>query len=190
MSSPFIQSSPDTKANNVFTSKTLTKNEKLDLIDNYMLNLEIISHIKEYDKLSVVNKQMSIDTPSYIQCLIRRWYGEGRNETLDAITGLINEIFQLTDELLNDEREKRRNNQFNVSFDIETNTNRIRNFKDTNSDILTKIMINLDKSIGGLQNLKITYLGDISITSQLDIIISKIQNRCDKIKKLLVIREN
>lgn len=188
MSIPFIQ--PTSENNSQINLRQLTKNEKIDLIDNYILNLEIISHIKEYDKLSVVNKQMSIDTPSYLQGLVRKWYGEGRNETLDAITNLINDIFQLTDELLNDERNKRRNNQYNVSFDIETNSNRIKNFKDTNSDILTKLMINLDKSVGGLQNLKITYLGDISITSQLDIIISKIQNRCDKIKKLLVIREN
>ena len=61
------------------------------------------------------------------------------------------------------------------------------NFKDDNSTIFQKIAINLSESIKGLQNLKITYIKDVSITSRLDIIINKIQNRINKIVQLLQI---
>ena len=48
--------------------------------------------------------------------------------------------------------------------------------------------IHLDESIKGIQNLKITYLGDTSINSELDLLISKIHNRIGQIKKILVIK--
>lgn len=189
MSSPF-NSTSSTDSNNI---KDLNKKEKTDILEKYLLSLEILGHIKEFDKLSVVNNKIEIDYPSYIQGIKRRWYGDSRKETLVAINQLINNIFKFTDDLLNDERQKRKNNHFNISYDISLNQSRINavtNFKDTNSDLLTKIMINLTKSISGLQNLKITYLGDVAISSQLEILISKIQNRIDKIKKLLVIKKD
>ena len=52
---------------------------------------------------------------------------------------------------------------------------------------LQKIVIGLNESINGLQNLKITYIGDVSITSKLDLIITKIQNRINKINAMLKI---
>ena len=43
-------------------------------------------------------------------------------------------------------------------------------------------------SIGGLQNLKITYLNDVSTTSKLDMLIVKIQNRINKIKDMMTLK--
>ena len=189
MSNPFNLTS-STDLNHI---KDLTKKKKTDILEKYLINLEILGHIKKFDKLSVVNNKIEIDYPSYLQGIKRRWHGDGRKETLSAINKLIDDVFKFTDDLLNDERQKRKNNHFNISYDISLNstkTNEVINFKDTNSDLLTKIMINLIKSVTGLQNLKITYLGDIAISSQLEILVSKIQNRIDKIKKLLVIKKD
>ena len=45
---------------------------------------EIISNIKEYDKLSIIDNKVCIDTPYMLQGLWRKWYGQGRTETLDV----------------------------------------------------------------------------------------------------------
>ena len=47
----------------------------------------------------------------------------------------------------------------------------------------------LSSSIRGLQNLKITYLNDVTTTSKLDLVIGKIQNRINKINKLMSIKK-
>ena len=45
-------------------------------------------------------------------------------------------------------------------------------------------MINLDEAIKGIQNLKKPYLGDTTVSSELDLLISKIHNRIEQIKNL------
>lgn len=144
------------------------------ILENLLLNIKILSNIKESDKLSTSNEEMLvIDSPSYLQGIYRTLYGDSREETLNKIDKIINDLFKITDEMLDNEskKKKRYNNKF----------------KDDNSTIFQKIAINLSESIKGLQNLKITYIKDVSITSRLDIIINKIQNRINKIVQLLQI---
>jgi len=62
-----------------------------------------------------------------------------------------------------------------------------KNFKDATINIYQTINQNLTESIGGLQNLKITYLNDITMTSKLDMLIVKIQNRISKINNMMVL---
>ena len=62
------------------------------------------------------------------------------------------------------------------------------NFDIVGLDILGSCDDSLTKSISGIQNLKITYLNDIVTTSQLDMLIIKIQNRCKKIKNITTLR--
>tara|TARA_B100000575_G_scaffold145139_1_gene115877 strand:+ start:4138 stop:4761 length:624 start_codon:yes stop_codon:yes gene_type:complete len=150
-------------------------------LENLLLNLQIISNIKEYDKLSIISERLSIDRPTIFQGLWRKFNGDGRTETLDSISNLIETIFRYTDTLL----EKENKNKYKISCRLDDNIT----FSDETSKIFSDIMINLDNCIKGLQNLKITYLSDISINSQLNFLISKISNRVDKIKKILVIKK-
>lgn len=150
-------------------------------LENLLLNLQIISNIKEYDKLSIISEKLCIDKPTIFQGLWRKINGDGRIETLDSINNLIDTIFRYTDTLL----EKENRNKYKINYKLDENIS----FSDETSKIFSDIMINLDNCIKGLQNLKITYLSDISINSQLNFLISKILTRVDKIKKILVIKK-
>ena len=178
---------------NIFYSQSqiFITQEEQEQLDTIILNLKIIANIKEYDKLSIIDDKICIDTPYMLQGLWRKWYGQGRNETLECIKKVINDIFMFTDELLkmNSNRSFRSNPIpiINNTNNNNTHTN-ITGFKESNSCIFSTIMINLDESIKGIQNLKITYLGDTTISSELDLLISKIHNRIEQIKKILVVR--
>lgn len=168
--------------------KVLPKSEKLIILDQLMKNLEIIGEVKEYDKLIVdSNNQISIDTLYYTQGIVRRLYGNGRDATINGLTRLITDVFKFTDGLLNQEREKRQHNMLNISYDIKANIfdNKMNNYRDTSSDILNRIATGLDAAATGLQNLKITYVNDAQVNTQLDLLISKIQHRVDTINKIV-----
>lgn len=218
----------------------LTKEEK-DELDLYILNLKIISNIKEYDKLSIYEQKLEIDCPSMFQGVWRNWNRQGRKESLDFLKQLIDKIFDFTDKLLimnqrgqmakaitigntsgvfyknivNNSELGTNNTEVNNTYEnnchqvnenqnntihnnnynqVENNQNEhnqennIVGFNEPNSCVFSTIMIHLDEAIKGIQNLKITYLGDTSINSELDMIIGKMYNRIEKIKKILVVR--
>ena len=143
-------------------------------LEKLLLNLKIIANLKEYDKLSTSDKNvLIIDSPSLFQGIYRTFYGDSRDETLNKIESIINEIFSITDNLL--EKSQNNNSYFNKNFDDDISTT------------FQSIVLNLSESVKGLQNLKITYLKDVSITSRIDLIINKIQNRITKIVQLLQI---
>ena len=174
-------------ANNLINSNTsvftLDKSHKLnekgkiniDKLDNLLLNLKIISNIKEFDKLSIENNDISIDVPYLLQGFMRKWNGDSRINTIDTINFIIDSIFNISDNLLETE------------LNIDDNLHCKINFNDNNSILFQKIVLGLSESITGLQNLKITYIGDVSIVSKLDLIITKIQNRINKINTMLKI---
>lgn len=204
----------------------LTNDEK-EVLDGYILNLKIISNIKEYDKLIVVGQKLEIDTPAVLQGVWRRWNGQGRKESLDYIKQLINDIFTFTDKLLiihqrnpiakaitigntsgrffknivknspddsnddsNDDSDDDNNNNTNNNNGNGDDTHldeASMGFTESNSCVFSTIMIHLDEAIKGIQNLKITYLGDTSVNSELDLTIGKMYNRIEKIKKILVV---
>lgn len=148
-------------------------------LESYLLNLKILSNIKEFDKLSTDGDNIIIDPPYIFQGLIRAWNGDSRTITITNINSLINYIFEISDILLEKELVNTSNNS---KFLINK-----PKFMDNNSMLFQKIVIGLNESINGLQNLKITYIGDVSITSKLDLIITKIQNRINKINAMLKI---
>jgi hypothetical protein len=184
------------KSQNIFYSQSqiyLTQEEQ-ERLDHLILCLKIIANIKEYDKLAIIDDKLCIDAPYILQGIWRKWHGQSRNETLNNIRNIIAEIFDFTDSLLRMNRESKYCSQpisiHQDSPNVFSNTKSNENFgfRESNSCVFSTIMINLDESIKGIQNLKITYLGDTSVCSELDLLISKIHNRIEKIKKILVIR--
>lgn len=151
-------------------------NDSDNLLDKLLLELKIISNIKEFDKISTSADVLKIDTPNIIQGLVRTWNRDGRDESVKKIDEIINKIFKITDDLLE--------NETTISSTNST-VNINRNFKDDTVSIFQTIVLHLTEATTGLQNLKITYLKDVSITSRIDLIITKIQNRITKINKMM-----
>lgn len=145
----------------------------IDINQIYII-LKIISNIKEYDKLiKTADNMIEIDNGNYTQAFRRWWNGHNRNETIEFLKDFIyNQTFKIIDDTLDNELD----NKKTVNF-----------FKETNHNILQKFLLELKNSIKGLQNLKITYSKDITITSNLDQIIEEIQFRIERIKQSLQI---
>jgi len=170
---------------------TLNENAKKDIdvndmLDKLLLELKIISNIKEYDKICVRDNIM-IDTPHLLQSVARTYNGDSREKSIKYIQKIIEEIFEILDNLL-EEAKKPLTGQSSIHYySNKSHINNI-NFKDETITIYQKTNQNLTESISGLQNLKITYLNDISTTAKLDMIIVKIQNRINKINSMMVLK--
>lgn len=144
-----------------------------DIEDN-ILNLKIISKIKENDKLCTHEKIIKIDPPSILQGVNRWINSEGRAVTLDKLKDIINNSLKITEKLLEDEKFKKDNN--------------LKDLEENNSQIFQKFIIEMTNSLLGLENLKKTYCEDITITAQIDILIKKITIRIEKMTKLFSIQ--
>lgn len=135
-------------------------------LNDVLINLKIIGHIKEYDKIRMED-HIEIDTPGYWRSMSRWWRGETRDTTIQTLNSIIcGEAFRLIDEIMQ----------------CDLNGQQYPNSNEPNRDILQKFMLELKNVIKGLQNLKVTYLSDISFKSQLDVIMEAIQFRLDRLK--------
>lgn len=149
-------------------------------LETLLLNLKIISNLKGDEKLSCAQDNISIDKNSVIQCIRRKMLGDSREHTLTVIESIVNRIFTITDELLEKE-----NSNCRPASDVNIQIDRENPFVDEPTATFQNIVIQLTSAICGLQNLKITYLEDVTTTSKLDLVIGKIQNRINKINKLM-----
>lgn len=119
-------------------------------IDTILLNLKMLSQINPNDKLYTDNGQIKIDTPTLMQG-IYRWMNEySRERTMDDLDKLINETLKY----------------------VNTNIKKDSRTEEDNRNC-QKILVEISKSLTGIQNLKITYKDDTYIQSKLDVINEK-----------------
>lgn len=140
------------------TEEKKENNEETQMdIETIILNMRIISEIKENEKLVANSECLEIDT-RYIQSIQRWWYADGRQNALIKISNIVNKLFEFIDETYG------KNNEIN-------NDN---NFEEDKTHLFQRIHIILLNSIKGLENLKITYKNDIKTITKIDLIIEKI----------------
>lgn len=137
-------------------------------IDENILNLKIISKIKENDKLLAQKNLLEIDSPHLFQS-VNRWYNnENRNITIDKLNNILEGTFNITKSIL----EKEKNNKEEK-----------KSLEENNSQLFQTLILEMRNCLTGLDNLKKTYSEDILISSQLDLLINKLNNRVDKMNK-------
>ena len=144
--------------------------------DLVLTNLKILSNIKADDKVTIINNNISIDSPYISQSIFRWLNGDSRNNTLKNIDVIISNTFRIIDSIYDNEISKKDPKESKESY-----------FENSNSQKLQTFSTELKNSIAGLHNLKITYKTDISICSKIDIHIEKINLRIKKINSLLKI---
>jgi hypothetical protein len=150
------------------------------VIDNILLNLEILSRIKEHDKLSNQDKILEIDTR--LGQFFRRWFsGDSRGNTLSRIEDIANLTIQITNHLLEAEYDDS-NKTFNEKETL------LRSFETNKSQYFIKFSKNMTDAIQGLNNLKKTYEYDEAIKSRIDMVIDKLTCRLGKITEKLAIK--
>ena len=173
---------PDNNDNNSNNNDSKNDNNSSECsLESLLLDLKIISNIKEFDKISI-KENIEIDTPHFLQSLTRKINGDSRERTIKYISDVINNIFTILDKLL----KKEMKSELTSSQHYYTKKEKY-NFKSETVSIYQTISQNLAESITGLQNLKITYLNDITTTAKIDMLIIKIQNRISKINNMMII---
>lgn len=64
-------------------------------IEYIILNLKMISKIKQNNKLVIVNKTLHVDQ-RYLQSVFRWYSADNRNDTINFIAGIINQALEYT----------------------------------------------------------------------------------------------
>ena len=147
--------------------KSSTDEEDLDL-DSLLLNIRIISEIKEYDKLktSLDNNSLKIDQ-DYLQFVWRYYYDDNRENSLNRIKFIMEKTFDLIEDIKNEEK--------------------IQSSK-TNKRDLQRLLLALTASLRGLDNLKVTYKLDVNIIASLNLLIEKINIKINELNVMFKIK--
>lgn len=142
----YVESAQSTQSmqNNVMDQK-----EKNFTYDEVLVNLGVISALKEYQKFHINGKYIHIDI-RYAQSIIRGWYGDGRDITINFIQTIIESARLYSQELIN-ALSKGENGDIKLKLDTLTGK--------------------LQTSIQGLRALQITYAEDQVSKSKIDTII-------------------
>ena len=138
-----------------------------------LLNLNILSQIRENEKICCDKDSIAIDTSSsIIQSFQRFFKGDSREKTISLITKIIEDSLKFTDNILNSEIENKTETTY---------------FAETNSSLLHRFLLNMQNAIRGLENLRITYNTDIPMQSKVNLLVERLQMRVEKINRLLKI---
>ena len=175
-------------------SINLSNSELERVTDKCFTNLKILSNIQPGNKLYYNEelKQFDIDQPGTLgfvtQAPSRWWYAQSRNTTIQNLENFSSTMMKTIDTIYNSEVSNSSNGIQNTYYSNITNPKII--FKEENSNLLLSYIKEISNAVRGLNNLKQTYVDDISTVSSLDIIIEKMSVRVKKISNILQINKS
>lgn len=128
--------------------------------DKLLINLKILGKIEKNGKISKsCDGVIALETDSYIQSLKRFINSDSRRRAIHEISSIITEAFSVLNHLMNSR------------YLIEEK----ETFEYTNIiGFISLLLSELESAKLGIQNLQFTYITDLNVSSQLDIIIMKI----------------
>ena len=140
--------------------ETELKNNEKDLnLEDVFINLRLISKINQGEKLLQFDKHINIYN-SYFQVITRWFRGASRNESIGFIQKVLVKSFEFSDKLVED--------------------------KSTESaQKLLRLNTDLKNSLEGLANLKVTYIHDKLIQSEIDVMVDNVRSKLDLNSKYL-----
>ena len=139
--------------------------------EEVFLNLKILSYVKVNEKIKKSGNNIIIDN-RYFQSVIRWVTQDNREKTINTIEEIIKRGILLI------------NNRIHIII----HSNSLIEQKN-NIEVLERYMQHFQSSFTGLDSLKVTYQGDSTIQSKLDLLIDKIRYSIEKIK-LLILKKN
>ena len=152
-----------------------------DMINQILYKLSIISYIKQGEKLYCDDESNIFIDNSYIPSISRFISNQNRVVTIKNIKDIIDDVIYITDFIYRNEisvkkNEKEKNERLVKSF-----------FKESNEKILKSFYIKMTCALDGLNNLKLTYSGDLTIKTSIDLLIGRIQTRINRLESILVV---
>ena len=151
------------------------------MINQILYKLSIISYIKQGEKLYCDDESNIFIDNSYIPSISRFISNQNRVVTIKNIKDIIDDVIYITDFIYRNEisvkkNEKEKNERLVKSF-----------FKESNEKILKSFYIKMTCALDGLNNLKLTYNGDLTIKTSIDLLIGRIQTRINRLENILIV---
>jgi hypothetical protein len=147
-------------------------NEKYETI---LLNLKIIGMIPRNGRVKrSSNGTITLEGDNILVPLKRYFLADGRRNTISDMNSILNETGSQIKLLLGN------TNVVDVCYKL-TEENRHIMLQ------ITNIYKELEKSIDGIENLKVTYRDDVKTSALLDLILSKIKVQLDDIRRKIQI---
>lgn len=141
--------------------------------DKLYINLKILGRIQKNGKITrSYDGIIALESDSFHQCIKRFMRYDSRKQSIFEINSIINECFNILHNLLNLKHMQQKY----------SNTSE---YLKTCEDINTLVK-HLEEACLGISNLKFTYINDINIEAQLEIIIAKINNVIRDTKNILL----
>jgi hypothetical protein len=137
-----------------------------DTIQRLLSNLSIISKIDIGDKVSTTGDTIDIQKEGWRQGLCRSLYGDNRSRSMSIIAQTIDTAISIAALLME--------SQYMTDVDTPRYRHRYQS--------LYMLLIALNRSIRGLNNMRITYHSD-------GILVSDIRDICGKIKQFIEVSE-
>lgn len=172
----------------------LSNSELEKVTDKCFTNLKILANIQPGNKLYYNEelKQFDIDQAGTLgfvtQGASRWWYAQSRTTTIQNLENFSSKMMKTIDSIYNSEVSSSSSGIQNTYYSNITNPKII--FKEENSNLLLTYIKEISNAVRGLNNLKQTYVDDISTVSSLDIIIEKMNVRVKKISNILQINKS
>jgi hypothetical protein len=133
------------------------------ITDNLLINLRIISKIQKNGRISrSYDGIVSLENETFYQSIKRFLSSDSRKQSVFEINSIINETSECINNIIN----SRYMNKLNCNTDEYYKL----------CEDLELVTIELESSKTGIDNLKFTYKNDPNISSQIDILILKIQS--------------
>ena len=152
-----------------------------DMINQILYKLTIISYIKQGEKLYCDDESNIFVDNSYIPSISRFISNQNRVVTIKNIKDIIDDVIYITDFIYRNEISVKKNEK-------EKNERQIKSFfKESNEKILKSFYIKMTCALDGLNNLKLTYTGDITIKTSIDLLIGRIQTRINRLENILIV---
>ena len=143
-------------------------NEKFDTI---LLNLKIIASIPRNGRIRrTPNGSITLESDSIMVPVKRFIYRDDRKQAILDINCIINEAFAEIKSLL-------------ASKHISGDTNSEDEEARTTLEKLGLVYSELERASIGIENLKTTYQTDIPVTSQIDIVLNKIESCMNEVRR-------
>ena len=139
--------------------------------DDLILDLNILSKLKAYQKLCIVDNKLSIDI-KYFKSLTRYLNDDSRTNTINYLEQL----------------DKKLTNELELLIKTFNNDKKDDYLRETNTNILINLNHYLKLSLVGINNLIQTYINDEVIKSRIELLINSIELKNRKISELLVIK--
>jgi hypothetical protein len=137
-------------------------------IDEVLINLKIIGHIKKNQKLSIAEKLLDVDKYPFFQPLFRWINNDNRYDTINFLSYLLIEAERHTNELIDDIKKYKKEQHEEIT-------------KMHSEKLLTSVRDELNNAKQGLLNIKNTYNDNPKVKYTLERLSEKFSLAIEKI---------